>query len=118
MVKLLVEIKVTVESAQSQGHTCLSIEQLAQFDRRYDQLIAEGLKANPSPPPPEPGSKKRGRLKQSPAKNLLDWLHLCKQETLTFMYDCIYGVSEISLASSASRRQKASKSSSTARRFS
>jgi transposase len=87
MAKLLVEIKATVESAQSQGQTCLSTEQLAQFDQRYDQLIAEGLKANPPPPPPEPGSQKRGRLKQSPAKNLLDRLHRRKQETLTFMYD-------------------------------
>jgi transposase len=87
MAKLLVEIKATVESAQQQGQTCLSTEQLAQFDRRYDQLIAEGLQANPPPPPPEPGSKKRGRLKQSQAKNLLDRLQRCKRETLTFMYD-------------------------------
>ena len=87
MAKLLVEIKETIESAQQQGQTCLSAEQLAQFDRRYDQLIAEGLKANPPPPPPEPGLKKRGRLKQSQAKNLLDRLHLRKRETLAFMYD-------------------------------
>lgn len=86
MVKLLVEIKQTVESAQQQGQACLSGEQLAQFDRRYDQLIAEGRQANPLPPP-DPGPKKRGRLKQSQAKNLLDRLHRRKQETLTFMYD-------------------------------
>jgi len=87
MAKLLVEIKVTVEKAQQQGQTCLSAEQLAQFDRRYDQLITEGLQANPPPPPPDPGSKKRGWLKQSQPKNLLDRLHRRKQETLTFMYD-------------------------------
>ncbi|MCK6628427.1 MAG: transposase [Anaerolineae bacterium] len=87
LANLLVEIKETVESAQQQGQTCLSTEQLAQFDRRYDQLIAEGQPANPPAPPPDPGSKKRGRVKQSQPKNLLDRLHLRKQETLTFMYD-------------------------------
>ena len=87
MAKLLVEIKETVEMAQQQGQTCLAVEQLAQFDRRYDQLITEGLQANPPPPPPEPGPKKRGRVKQSQPKNLLDRLQLRKRETLTFMYD-------------------------------
>lgn len=87
LAKLLVEIKQTVASAQQQAQTCLSAKQLAQFERRYDQLIAEGLQANPPPPPPEPGLKKRGRLKQSQAKNLLDRLHLRKRETLAFMYD-------------------------------
>ena len=35
MAKLLVEIKQTVENAQQQGQTCLSNQQLAQFDHRY-----------------------------------------------------------------------------------
>ena len=87
MAKLLVQIKETVQIAQQQGQTGLSAEQLAQFETRYDQLITEGLKANPPPPPPEPSLKKRGRLKQSQPKNLLDRLLLRKPETLTFMYD-------------------------------
>ncbi|MFN8454615.1 MAG: transposase [Anaerolineae bacterium] len=87
MAKLLVEIKQTVESAQQQGQTCLSVKQLAQSEHRYDQLIAEGQQANPPPPPPEPGLKKPDRLKHSPAKNLLDRLHRRKRETLAFMYD-------------------------------
>lgn len=87
LAKLLVEIKTAVEMAQQQGQSCLSVEQLAQFDRRYDQLIAEALQANPPPPPLEPGPKRRGRVKQSQPKNLLDRLQLRKRETLTFMYD-------------------------------
>jgi transposase len=87
MATLLVEIKQTVENAQQQGQTSLSSQQLAQFERRYDQLIAEGQQANPPPSLPDPGPKKRGRVKQSQAKNLLDRLQLRKQETLAFMYD-------------------------------
>jgi transposase len=85
--QLLLEIKKAVDTAKQQGLERLTDEQLAQFDRRYDELIAQGLAANPPPDPIQLGPKKRGRPKQSPAKNLLDGLQRYKAAVLAFMYD-------------------------------
>ena len=87
LAQLLVEIKTTVKAAKQQGFSCLTDDQLRRLDRRYDDLIAQGLAANPPPDPTTPGSKKRGRPKQSPAKNLLDRLQGHKVAVLAFMYD-------------------------------
>ena len=87
MLKLLAEINTTVEAAKQQGLLTLTATQLSQFETRYDDLIAQGLKANPPPNSAETQPKKRGRVKQSPAKNLLDRLQSLKREGLAFMYD-------------------------------
>jgi transposase len=86
MQKLLLDIKETVSAAQPAGDG-LSFVQIADFEGRYDALVAAGLHANPLPEPLEPLPKKRGKPKQHPAKNLLDHLQLRKRETLAFMYD-------------------------------
>ena len=84
---LLVEIKNTVDAAKRQGLRGLTENQLDAFDQRYDELIAQGLAANPPPEPTGSRPKKRGRPKQSPAKNLLDRLQSHKAAVLAFMYD-------------------------------
>jgi transposase len=85
MIELRVEIKQAVEGAKKHGQIALTDPQQADFKARYDQLIVQGLQANP--PPPEPRVKRRGRKKQSKAKNLLDRLQGHKREVLAFMYD-------------------------------
>ena len=85
MSELLIEIKEAVGEAKKQEQSTLTDRQQTDFEARYNQVIAQGLEANP--PPPDPPVKKRGRKKQSKAKNLLDRLQGHKREVLAFMYD-------------------------------
>jgi transposase len=84
MMQLLLNIKAEVNAAPPEQMS-LPPKRLAHFDQRYNELIAQGLEANP--PPADPPPRKRGRRKQSPPKNLLDRLQQRKLQVLAFMYD-------------------------------
>jgi len=87
MKELLGEIKAQVDTARAQGATRLDAAVGAAFVARYQTIIAAGYAANPLPPEPDTGPKKRGRRKQTKARNLLDRLHADQAEVLTFMTD-------------------------------
>ena len=83
MIGLLLEAK---EMSEAASEKCLAEDstELASIRLRYDALIAEGLAQN-LPPPQRLEKKKRGRRKQSKAKNLLDRLRDFKAEVLAFL---------------------------------
>ena len=85
MKDLLLDMKAEVERAKAAFQHDLDLLVLADFLRRYDEILTEGYQANPPTPPP----KKRapGRPKQSPARNLLDRLSGGKWTVLRFLHD-------------------------------
>ncbi len=87
MTMLLLDVKQAVDAAKQHNQSHLATEKLQMFERRYDALIAQGLAANPASVVTEPQTKRRGRVKQSPPKNLLDRLQSHKGAVLAFMYD-------------------------------
>jgi transposase len=90
MKDLLLDMKAEVERAKALGLHELDILVLAGFLRRYDELLTQGYLANPPPAPPkksEQGKRKPGRVKQSPARNLLDRLSGGKWAVLRFLHD-------------------------------
>jgi transposase-like protein len=84
---LLEEIQAAVDTARQACLTCLNPEQLNAFDNRYDRLVKQGLQANIPPEQPDDQPNKRGPIKQSPAKNLLDEFQVHKESVLAFMND-------------------------------
>ncbi|HLZ62987.1 MAG TPA: transposase [Ktedonosporobacter sp.] len=91
MKDLLIEMKGEVEQARSAGKSELDLLVLVRLLRRYDEILAEGYKANP-PPEPKPErelgyKRKPGKLKQSPARNLLDRFSQHKWAVLRFLHD-------------------------------
>ena len=81
---LLLAMKAAVEAACTRGEPALPDAERRAFVARYDDLLAAGLAANP---PPERRLGQRGRVKQSPARNLLERLWLGKDEVLAFLHD-------------------------------
>lgn len=87
LIALLLKIKKKVETMQRDHQTEVSERQKTIYFAQYDKLIQQGLRTNP---PPSAASRKpgqRGRLKQSPARNLLLRLKEHKAAVLAFMVD-------------------------------
>jgi len=76
---LLLEMKAAVEQARTRGDERLPEVERHAFIARYEELMAAGLAANPPPERP-PGQK--GRLKQSPPRNLLERLWMGQEAVL------------------------------------
>jgi transposase len=81
---LLLEMKTAVEEARAWRHTRLPATAREAFVARYRELLATGHAANP---PPARRPRQRGRVKQTPAQNLLERLWLGQEEVLAFLND-------------------------------
>ncbi len=86
MIDLLLEIKKAVE-VQRKESNALPVHQVQKFERRYAQLIRNGLRANPVVEVPEGEVRKRGRIRQSVPRNLLLRMKVHKKAVLLFMRD-------------------------------
>ncbi len=81
---LLLEMKAAVEQARTSGRDHLSAGARNAFVARYQALLAAGHAANP---PPARRPRQRGRVKQTPAQNLLERLWLGQEQVLAFLDD-------------------------------
>ncbi len=84
MKALLQEMKAATDDARDQGASQVTALAQAAFIARYEALLASGLAANP---PPTRRQGQRGRLKQSPVRNLLERLWLQQNQVLAFLDD-------------------------------
>ncbi len=87
MVALFVEMNEAVKAAKVLEQVALDASQLAEFERRYGEILETGFAENPAIPRPENQVKPRGRPKQSPAKNLLDRLQSQSEAVLRFIHN-------------------------------
>ena len=83
MKELLLDMKAAVEEARAEGRTSLHPLEVEDWKAQYVALLQAGYQANPPDPPPEGG--KKGRRKQSAARNLLDRLSKHQDAVLAFL---------------------------------
>jgi transposase len=81
---VLREMKGAVEQARAAGLRSLPTTIRETLVTRYRALLAAGHAANP---PPERRPRQRGRVKQTPAQNLLERLWLGQEQVLAFLDD-------------------------------
>lgn len=82
--KLLQRMCHAKNQLSAEGRTAFMAEELRQYMKKYDRIVAEGLDANPLPQR-TPG--KRGRLKKGKIRCLLERFQDCKSDILRFATD-------------------------------
>lgn len=83
MADLLVEINTAVKTAKAAGHSRLEPNQQTRFEQRYRDLIAQGWRDHPPPPP----TGKQGRPRLGTAGSLLRRLDIYQDDVLRFATD-------------------------------
>jgi transposase len=86
MKDLLLSMHTAAEEWRQRGATCIPAEERVQWQTRYFELLAAGFAAQAPPTPPDL-PQRRGRRKQSAAKNLLDDLLRRADQVLAFVED-------------------------------
>jgi transposase len=86
MIDHLLAVKEAVASACALGMGALPPSEQERFLGDYQRIVQEGYAENP-PAPEVPGPKRRGRRKQSKARNLLDRFRDHPESILAFMRD-------------------------------
>lgn len=81
MIELLLEIKSAVDLAGAQG---IGPPEVWEYEKRYEQIVREGLKYNPLP---KSGFKRDMNLEKRDTLNMVERLRDYKTEILRFMHD-------------------------------
>lgn len=84
---LLLEAKAKVEEARRLECSALPESDVVEIECRYQAILDDGFAANAAPEVAADEPRKRGRKKQSKAKNLLDRLDKHRFEVLAFVRD-------------------------------
>ncbi len=86
MIDHLLAIKTAVDTARTSGLAALPDADLDRFRAHYLQIVEAGYAQNPAAEPSD-GPRRRGRRKQSKARNLLDRFRDHPDSILAFMAD-------------------------------
>ena len=86
MIDHLLTIKTAVDTARDAGLAAMPAEDLDRFHKRYLRIVEAGYAQNPVTES-SAGPKRRGRRKQSKARNLLDRFRDHPDGILAFMRD-------------------------------
>jgi transposase len=87
MKELLQSMHQAVLQAKADGQSQLTPLEVADWKAQYEAILHSGWQANPPDPPSEEGAIRRGRRKQSPARNLLQRLTTHQEAVLRFLGD-------------------------------